>query len=171
MPYYIGDVIKDADQLIARTPEAFRKSGIDVRIQTRVEKADPANKAVHLSDGTTIAYDYLVIGTGTVASLPRIPGLEAEGIFTLKNLSDTLRMKSYMKDKSCRKAVIVGAGFIAMEMAEALKMAGMETVIVHRGALPVSRWDKEFSKLMLEELDRQGVSFLTNREITAVEKA
>jgi len=87
----------------------------------------------------------------------------------LKSLPDALRMKSYLKDKKCRKAIIVGAGFIAMEMAEGLRNLGMETAIVHRGILPASRWDKEFAELMLKELDRNSVSFLVNRQVTAIE--
>jgi len=170
MPYYIGDVIKDESRLVARTPEKFRQSGIDVKINTRALEADGVNKTVRLSDGAVIPYDFLVIGTGALASLPMIPGIESDGVFTLKNLPDALRMKTYLKERQGRKAVIVGAGFIAMEMAEALRNIGMETVIVHRGALPASRWDREFSKLMLEELSRNNVSFLTNREITAIEK-
>ncbi len=170
MPYYIGDVIKDESRLIARTPEKFRESGIDVRINTRAEEADPLKKTVKLSDGTTIPYDFLVLGTGAAATLPKIPGIEKEGVFTLKNLADAINMKAYLKDRQCRKAVIVGAGFIAMEMAEALRTAGMETAIVHRGTLPASRWDREFAKLMLEELDRNDVAFLGNREPMAVEE-
>jgi NADPH-dependent 2,4-dienoyl-CoA reductase/sulfur reductase-like enzyme len=101
--------------------------------------------------------------------LPKIPGIEKKGVFTLKNLSDAIRMKAYLKERQCRKAVIVGAGFIAMEMAEALTTAGMDTVIVHRGNLPASRWDKEFGTLILDELNRNNVSFLPDREIYAVE--
>lgn len=168
MPYYIGDVIKDEKRLVARTPEAFQLSGIDVRINARAEEADPLKKTVRLSGGTVIPYDFLVIGTGAGASFPQIPGIEGEGVFTLKTLPDALRMKAYLKERQCRKAVIVGAGFIAMEMAEALRTTGMDTTIVHRGELPASRWDREFAKLMLEELGRNNVSFLTNREILAV---
>jgi NADPH-dependent 2,4-dienoyl-CoA reductase/sulfur reductase-like enzyme len=168
MPYYIGDVIKDEKRLIARTPEAFRQSGIDVRINAQAEEADPVKKTVRLSDNTIIPYDFLVIGTGAGALLPQIPGIEMEGVFTMKNLPDALRMKAYLKEKQCRRAVIVGAGFIAMEMAEALRTIGMETIIVHRGELPANRWDKEFSKVMLDELVRNNVSFLTNRATLAV---
>ena len=168
MPYYIGDVIKEEKLLVARTPEAFRQSGIDVRINARAEEADPSKKTVRLSDGTVIPYNFLVIGTGAGASLPKIPGIDREGVFTMKNLPDALRMKAYLKERQCRMAVIVGAGCIAMEMAEALRSAGMDTTIIHRGELPASRWDKEFAKLMLEELIRNNVAFLTNRATLAV---
>jgi NADPH-dependent 2,4-dienoyl-CoA reductase/sulfur reductase-like enzyme len=170
MPYYIGDVIKDEKRLVARTPEAFRRSGIDVRINTRVEEADSSKATVRLADGTVVPYDFLVIATGAGASLPQIPGIDRQGVFTLKNLPDALRMKAYLKQKPCRSAVIVGAGFIAMEMAEALRTAGMETIIVHRGELPASRWDREFAKVILEELTNNKVTFLADRAVSAVEE-
>ena len=116
MPYYIGDVIKDHNHLVARTPERFRESGIDVRLQTRVDDIDAAEKVVRLSDGTILAYDILVLGTGTTPFVPAIPGIDLEGVFTLKKLSDALRIKSYLKEKQCRKALIVGAGFIGQNI-------------------------------------------------------
>ena len=127
MPYYIGDVIKDEKMLIARTPEQFRETGIDVRIDTRVEEVDPKAKRVRLADGETLPYDVLVLGTGTMALMPGIPGEEREGVFTLKKLSDALRIKAWLRDVPCRKAIIVGAGFIGMEMSEALRNLGIET--------------------------------------------
>ena len=76
MPYYIGDVIKDDNRLVARTPEKFRESGIEVRLQTRVDEIDADEKVVRLSDGTILAYDTLVFGTGTTPFVPAIPGLD-----------------------------------------------------------------------------------------------
>jgi NADPH-dependent 2,4-dienoyl-CoA reductase/sulfur reductase-like enzyme len=140
-----------------------------VRINTRAEEANAQSKVIRLSDGSTISYDSLVIATGAASSLPKIPGTDKNGVFTLKSLSDAIRIKAYLKERHCRNAVIVGAGFIAMEMAEALSTAGMDTVIIHRGRLPAGRWDQEFGTLMLEELKRHNVSFLVDREVYAIE--
>jgi NADPH-dependent 2,4-dienoyl-CoA reductase/sulfur reductase-like enzyme len=170
MPYYIGDVIQEEKKLIARTPEKFRETGIDVRIETRAEEVDERAREVRLSGGTKLPYDILVLGTGTIALTPGIPGEEQDGVFTLKKFTDALRIKAWLKEVPCRKAIIVGAGFIGMEMAEALRRRDIETVVHHRGILPVNRWDPEFSKVVLEELQRNGVEFVTGSELKAVEE-
>ena len=170
MPYYIGDVIKDEKRLVARTPEKFKESGIDVRLKTRVDDIDADERVVRLSDRTILPYDDLVIGTGTASFVPPIPGIELEGVFTLKKLTDAIRIKAYLKERQCRKAVIVGAGFIGMEMTEAFRGLGLETQIVHRGTVPVNRWDPELSSMVLEELNRYNVPFLTKTEIVSIEQ-
>ena len=170
MPYYIGDVIKDEKSLIARTPEKFRESGIDVRTDTPVEEIDPQKRLVRLAGGETLPYDVLVLGTGTKPLMPGIPGEEREGVFTLKRLSDAIRIKARLQDLSCRKAIIVGAGFIGMEMSEAIRSLGIEAQVFHRASLPVNRWDPEFGKIILEELGRHQVGFVPDVETRAVEE-
>src|SRR5512137_1312893 len=105
MPYYIGDVIKDKEELIVRTPEEFRKAGIDVMLRTAVDGVDPAKGAVSLSTGEDLPYDVLVLGTGAEAVWPGIPGQDLEGVFPLKNLTDGLRLKSFIDTAKCKKAV------------------------------------------------------------------
>jgi NADPH-dependent 2,4-dienoyl-CoA reductase/sulfur reductase-like enzyme len=170
MPYYIGDVIKDEKKLIARTPEKFRETGIDVRIDTRVEEVDPKGGRVRLADGEALPYDILVLGTGTTPLLPGIPGETLEGVFTLKRFTDAIRIKAWLREVPCRKAIIVGAGFIGMEMCEAIRNLGIETQVFHRGTLPVNRWDPEFSQAVLDELRWHGVDFVTETEMRAVEE-
>jgi CoA-dependent NAD(P)H sulfur oxidoreductase len=167
MPYYIGDVIKDEKKLVARTPEKFRETGIDVRIDSRVEEVEAGE--VRLADGTRLPCDVLVLATGTTPLMPGIPGETLEGVFTLKNLSDALRIKAWLREVPCRKAIIVGAGFIGMEMCEALRNLGIETQLFHRGTLPVNRWDPEFAQVVLDELRRHGVDFVTDTETYTVE--
>lgn len=156
--------------MIARTPEQFEKTGVHVKLNTRVEEIDTERGTVQLSNNETMPYDTLVMGTGSDVFLPDIPGLGLEGVFKLKNLTDAIRIKSYIKDKGCRKAIILGAGFIAMEMSEALTNLGLETRIVYRGELPVKKWDPEFSKMILEELIKNGVGFFPHRTPVAIEK-
>ena len=170
MPYYIGDVIQDEKKMIARTPEQFGKTGVNVKLNTRVEEIDTEKGVVRLSNDETMPYDTLVMGTGSDVFLPDIPGLDLEGVFKLKNLTDAIRIKSYIKEKGCRKAIILGAGFIAMEMSEALTNLGLETKVVYRGELPVKKWDPEFSKMILEELNENRVCFIPHRTPVAIEK-
>ena len=170
MPYYIGDVIKDSKKLIARTPEKFQETGIQVRLNTRIEEIRADEGVVLLAEGERRSYDTLVVATGAVATLPDIPGTGLEGVFVLKNLRDGINIKEYIRERRCKKAVLVGAGFIAMEMAEALKTIGLETRIVYRGELPVKKWDPAFSAVILEELTDKGVIFMPHQSPIAVEK-
>ncbi len=170
MPYYIGDVIKDSKNLIARTPEKFEETGVRVELGTCVEGIETDRGEVLLADGRRLSYDTLVIGTGAVATLPDIPGTTRDGVFTLKNLRDGINIREYIKRNRCRRAIIVGAGFIAMEMSEALRNLGLETSVVYRGELPVKKWDPVFSRVVLDELVNNGVSFITHNSPVAVEK-
>jgi NADPH-dependent 2,4-dienoyl-CoA reductase/sulfur reductase-like enzyme len=170
MPYYIGDVIQDAKNLIARTPEQFAKTGIDVRLHTKVEEIDTEKGVVRISGGEIMPYDTLVMGTGSKAFMPDIQGLDLAGVFTLKNLTDAIGIKSYIREHRCRKAIIVGAGFIAMEMSEALRKLDLETAVVYRGDRPVRRWDPEFSEMIREELVRHDVDFITHVIPTSIER-
>src|SRR4030042_1275361 len=140
MPYYIGDVIKQENSLIGRTPEKFRETGVDVRINTRVEEVDEKAGHVRLSVGTNLPYDLLVLGTGTVPLMPGIPGEDREGVFTLKKLTDAIRIKAWLRDVPCRKVIIIGAGFIGMEMSEAIRDRGIKTRFFPRGTRPATRW-------------------------------
>ena len=95
MPYYIGDVIKESKKLVIRTPEEFKKTGIDVKIKTRVDHVDPQKGSLSLSDGTSLPYDFLVMATGAEAVRLDIPGRDLEGVYVFRNLTDGLKMKSY----------------------------------------------------------------------------
>jgi len=170
MPYYIGDVIKDANKLTARTPEKFREGGIEVMQNNRVERVDTDAQEVLLEDGAKIPYDILALGTGTTAMRAGIPGEDMDGVFVLKHLGDALNIKRYLKDNKCQKAIVVGAGFIGMEVCEAFATLGMETSVVHRGQYPANRWDPELSGFILEEIRKNQVTFHTNMQIIAIEK-
>jgi len=169
MPYYIGDVIKDPKKLIARTPEKFEETGVRVRLETRVEEIEADRGEVLLAGGERLPYDLLVVATGAEATLPDIPGATLEGTFVLKNLRDGINIKEYITKHQCRKAAIVGAGFIAMEMGEALQTLGLETRIVYRGELPIKKWDPAFSQVALDELTDKGVIFMPHQTPIAVE--
>ncbi|MBN1383045.1 MAG: FAD-dependent oxidoreductase [Deltaproteobacteria bacterium] len=170
MPYFIGDLIKDVNHLVARTPEKFRESGVDVRINTRVEGINEAKGVVELSDGTALPFDILALATGTDAFVPPIPGADQEGIFTLKRLPDAVNIKHFIEKEKCRKAVIVGGGFIGMEMCEALTTKNIETSVIDLAPRPVMRWDSEFTKVIIEEMERHGVPFLPETKTLSIEK-
>ncbi len=169
MPYYIGDVIRDENMLVARTPEKFREAGIEVRLHATVESIDVVQGRLRMTDGERLPYDVLVLATGAEPRLPAGPGFELPGVFLLKNLEDAVRIKAHVSRSACRRAVVIGAGFIGMEMCEALRERGMETTVIHRGELPVARWDAEFAREILAALERNGVDFLANTELHGIE--
>ncbi len=170
MPYFISDAIKDPKRLIARTPEKFIETGVDVRINHRVEEIDGKNASVILSSGEKIPWDVLVFGTGMNVRMPGIPGEEMEGVFSLREYNDSIRIKNWLKETNCRKAIILGAGFIALEMSESFRTLGIETSMYYRGNLPASRWDPEYSQVILDELTRNGVTFVPRAKLKAIEK-
>jgi len=170
MPYYIGDVIKESKRLVIRTPEEFKKTGIDARVRTNVEGIDAQKGLVHLAGGESIPYDYLVMATGADAVRLDIPGKDLEGVCVIRNLMDTLKMKTYLNEGTCKKAVLIGAGYIGMEMCEALRNVGVEVKVVDILPRPAFRWDPEFTKMLVEELGKNQVEFLPETKPLAIEK-
>ncbi len=169
MPYYIGDVIKDEKKLVARTPEKFRETGVDTRIGIAAASIDRVNKNVLLSDAKSISYDILALGTGTTAFVPKAPGIEKEGVFVLKTLPDAIAIKSYLRDSPVRKALIVGAGFIGLEMCEALSSRNVQTDVIDLAPRPAMRWDPEFSKTIHDVLTGHGIGFFPNTGLKSIE--
>ena len=170
MPYYIGDVIKESKRLVIRTPEEFKKTGIDVKIKTRVDSVDPQKGSLSLSDGTSLPYDFLVMATGAEAIRLDIPGRDLEGVYVFRDLTHALKMKSYLNEQSCKKAVLIGAGYIGMEMCEALRSLGIEVKVMDILPRPAVRWDAEFTKMIVEELAKNQVQFLPETKPLAIEK-
>jgi NADPH-dependent 2,4-dienoyl-CoA reductase/sulfur reductase-like enzyme len=142
---------------------------VKVRLNSRVREIDTEKGEIRFENSETLPYDDLVLATGATATVLDVPGADTEGVFVLKNLRDGIDIKNYINEKSCRKAIIIGAGFISMEMSEGLRNLGIETEIVHRGKLPVARWDPEFSKLVLDELVKNNVSFTTKTSPLSIE--
>lgn len=170
-PYYIGDIIKDQRKLVARSPEEFRKRGVEVQLDTEVVNINPGAKVIETKDNLMLPYDFLVIGTGTSAFVPDIPGRELPGVYSLRNLEDAIHIKIWLREQNAKKVVIIGGGFIGLEMSEALHAAGISTTIIHKDPLPANRWDGELSSVMLEELQSHGVEFIGNAQAKAIEKS
>ena len=144
LPYYIGGVIEERDKLFVQTPEAFStRFRIDVRTENEAIFIDRKRKTVTIrqssEDTYEESYDKLVISTGASPVRPPLPGIDLSGIFTLRNVTDTDRIKEYIKSHAPRKAVIVGAGFIGLEMAENLHTQGAKVSIVEMGNQVISK--------------------------------
>ena len=170
-PYYIGDMIKDENRLVARTPEEFHKRGVEVQLDTEVVSINPDANVIETRDGLMMPYDFLVVGTGTTPFVPDIPGRDLPGVYSLKNLEDAIHIKSWLRERKAKRVVIIGGGFIGLEMSEALHAAGISTTVIHKDPLPANRWDGELSAVMLEELQSHGVEFIGNAQAKAIEKS
>lgn len=177
IPYFIGGVVKDVEQLIARSPQTFRdKYRIDVRIGQEVVEIDPAAGRVRFEDrsgGTEgwESYDQLLIATGATPFCPQVPGADAEGIFGLSTLQSGIRVKQDLAAHQPRRVVIVGGGYIGLEMAEAFVLLGLEVSLVQRGPQVMETLDPDMGAQLSEALRDLGVTLYLEETLTGFEAA
>lgn len=170
LPYYLGNVIEERERLFVQTPESFGKRfNIDVRVKSEVIDIDTAAKQVHIrtSDGReyTESYDKLLLSPGASPVRPPLPGIDNEGIFTLRNVADTDRIKSYMQQKKIKNAVIVGGGFIGLEMAENLHHTGAKVSIIEMGNQVMNPIDFSMASLVHKHLQEKGIQLLLGEAV------
>ena len=175
LPYYIGGVISDRDNLFVQTPEGFGKRfNIDVRVENEVTDIDTAAKTVTVkkADGSsyTESYDKLLLSPGSTPVVPPLKGIESEGIFTLRNVTDTDRIKSYLNTHKVQDAVVVGGGFIGLEMAENLKHAGARVSIVEMADQVMAPVDFSIASHVHRHLMDQGVDLWLNTGVSHFEQ-
>lgn len=174
LPYYIGNVITERERLFVQTPEAFGKRfRVDVRTRLEVTEVNLQKKTVTVrtSDGDMYveAYDKLLLSPGASPVRPPLPGIESEGIFTLRNVSDTDRIKTYMQQHAVKRAVIVGGGFIGLEMAENLHHAGAEVAVVEMADQVMGPVDYSMAALVHEHLLQKGVKLYLKQAVESFE--
>lgn len=175
LPYYIGGTIADRDRLFVQTPEAFgRRFNIDVRVRSEVLSIDKEAKKVKIKspDGSVYeeSYDKLLMSPGAMPLIPPLPGIGSEGIFTLRNVADTDAVKSYMKEHAVRRAAIVGAGFIGLEMAENLHEAGVEVAIIEMADQVMTPVDYSMAAIVHQHLQQKDVRLYLKTAVSAFEK-
>lgn len=175
LPYYIGGEIAERDKLLVVTPERLRtRYKLDVRARTVVEAIDRSARKVRareLESGRVYeeAYDKLILAPGAAPLRPPIPGIDLPGIFTLRNLQDMDRIKQKLDD-GVRQAVIVGAGFIGLELVENLVRRGIATTVVELQDQVLPPFDKEMTTPIAQELAGKGVSLLLGQSAEAFEQ-
>lgn len=175
LPYYIGGVIADREKLFVQTPQAFgRRFNLDVRVRSEVIAIHPSEKTVDIrtSDGKTYSetYDKLLLSPGASPVRPPLRGIDYEGIFTLRNVNDTDRIKEYLQSHSVKRAVIIGAGFIGLEMAENLQEAGAEVAIVEMANQVMAPIDFSMASLVHEHLLQKGVRLYLEQAVASFER-
>jgi NADPH-dependent 2,4-dienoyl-CoA reductase/sulfur reductase-like enzyme len=165
LPYYIGGVIKERDELLVQTAESMKsRFNIDVRVRSEVIKVDTDNKKVTVkSDSKGIyeeTYDYLVLAPGAKAIKPGIPGINSNKIFTLRNIADMDAIKDYIDKKGVSSVVVAGGGFVGVEMAENLKLKGLNVVIVEAASHILAPFDSDIVVSVEKELVKNGVDLV-----------
>ncbi len=170
LPYLLSGMVESRDRLVARTPEKFAEGNIDMRVRHRVQKILPGTKkltVLDLATGETFEdfYDRLVVATGARAALPPIPGADLDGIFELRFLTDADEVLRYTKAQSTGKAVVVGGGYIGLEVAENLCRMGMEVSIIEGEDRVALAYGSEVSERVEAELKRNGIRVFTGERV------
>jgi NADPH-dependent 2,4-dienoyl-CoA reductase/sulfur reductase-like enzyme len=173
IPYYISGTVETLDELIVRSPEAFRqKYNIDVRTEHLVLGVDPENNRINVLDKKADKkiwqnYDQLLIATGAKAFCPDLPGTDAEGVFGISTLKSGINIERYLKEKKPLRAVIVGGGYIGLEMAEALLIRGLNVSLVNRQPQVMNTLDPDMGVMVSDAMRNLGVNLYLGEELKA----
>ena len=175
LPYYIGGVIEDPEELTLQTPESFfARFRVDVRVRHEVTAIHPDRKTVavtNLETGEAFeeSYDKLLLSPGAKPVLPKLSGMDVPGLFTLRTVEDTLRIKKYIEEQQPKSAVLAGGGFIGLELAENLRELGLDVTIVQRPKQLMSPFDADMAALIHGEMRRHGVKLALGHTVEGFE--
>ncbi len=175
LPYYIGGEIKEKSSLTLQTPKSFfSRFNVDVRTFSEVIAINAANKTVEVKniktgEIVTENYDKLVLSPGAAPIKPKIEGVDNDKVFTLRNIPDTYRIKDYIDQKGPKKAVVVGGGYIGIEMAESLSDAGLEVTIVELMDHVIATIDFDMACDVHNHLRQKGVNLILKDGVKAIE--
>lgn len=176
LPYYIGDVIQDRNKLFVQTAASFQQRfNIEARVRTEVTAIDRVRKVVYARDCETgreyeESYDKLVLSPGAAPFRPALPGIQHEGIFTIRNVHDTDAMKAYIQHRQVRRSVVIGAGFIGVEMAENLHRLGVKVTIVEMAPQILPPLDPPAAAILQQHVRSKGVELILGSTVTGFEK-
>jgi NADPH-dependent 2,4-dienoyl-CoA reductase/sulfur reductase-like enzyme len=164
IPYFVAEQVSEVDALVARSPEEHRKNGIDVRTGHEVVEIDVNRRRVRVRDlvgggEREEPFDQLVVATGSVPSRPDVPGADSDGIFGVQTLADGVTVRQAVDESAPRRAVVVGGGYVGLEMAEALVRRGLEVALVDRTAQPMAATlDEEMGAILADAVRAIGVT-------------
>lgn len=174
LPYYIGGIIQEKSALTLQTPESFKaRYNIDVRVLNNAVRINPEKKIVVVEDlktGTTYEqpYDKLILSPGAEPIRPNIEGIESPHVFTLRNIPDMMRIKEFIQTKNPHKAVVIGGGYIGLEMVENLIAAGIETSIVELSDHIIGSLDFDMATEVHRLLKEKGMHLFLNNGVRAI---
>ncbi|MFE2276804.1 FAD-dependent oxidoreductase [Streptomyces sp. NPDC059454] len=173
IPYWVGGDVPERDRLIARTAEEHRARDIDLRLRTEVTELDLDRGRVRARDVDSGAeswtsYDKLVIATGARPIRPELPGMDAPGVHGVQTLDDGQALLDTLSRTRGRRAVVVGAGYIGVEMAEAMLNRGYEVTVVNRGEEPMATLDPDMGRLVRRAMEGMGITMVNDAEVTGL---
>ncbi|MEW2635290.1 FAD-dependent oxidoreductase [Streptomyces sp. NPDC048389] len=173
IPYWVSGDVGTREELIARTPQEHRERAIDLRMRTEVTEIDVPGGRVRSRDLETgeeawTGYDKLVIATGARPVRPALPGIDAPGVHGVQTLDDGQALLDTLDRTDGRRAVVVGAGYIGVEMAEALLKHGYEVTVVDRGEQPMATLDPDMGRLVHDAMSGMGITTVPGTAVTAI---
>ncbi|MGL4561496.1 MAG: CoA-disulfide reductase [Brevinema sp.] len=172
LPYYVGDEFSDTKEMIVRSLEAFQKLNIDVRLFHEVISVDSDTKTIHVKNTqtnqqSTIQYDKFLISTGAVPLIPNIPGIDLQGVYTLTKMEDGIAIKKSLDN--VQNVVIIGAGFIGLEIAEAMLHHGKKVTLIERSSRISQRvFDLEMTEHLEAFVKKSGVDLHVDEEVQSI---
>ena len=179
LPYYLSKEVEDYRQLIAVSPEAARdERGLDVRTECAVESIDVSKKEVHVHEKSSAktkkySYDKLVLATGAVSIRPSMPGIELQNVFTLRNLEDGIAIRDFI-DRGYQqtgdsprlpRVVIIGAGYIGMELCESFRKRGLDVTVVEKMDRVLGTMDATVAAIVEDKIRKEGVKFFKETSV------
>ena len=176
LPYYIGDVITDPEELTLQTPESFfSRFRVDMKVRHEVTAIHPERKTVSVKNLETDevfeeSYDKLILSPGAKPTQPRLPGVGIDTLFTLRTVEDTFRIKEYINQNHPKSAVLAGGGFIGLELAENLRELGMDVTIVQRPKQLMNPFDADMASMIHSEMRKHGVKLALGYTVEGFEE-
>ena len=176
LPYYIGGVIQDPEELTLQTPESFfSRFRVSMRVRHEVTAIHPDRKTVSVTNLETgeefeEGYDKLILSPGAKPTQPRLPGVGLDKLFTLRTVEDTFRIKAYISENHPKSAVLAGGGFISLELAENLRELGMDVTIVQRPKQLMNPFDADMASFIHSEMRRHGVKLALGHTVEGFEE-
>ncbi|NEK56425.1 FAD-dependent oxidoreductase [Geodermatophilus sabuli] len=174
IPYWISGAVESEAALVARTPEQHRAAGLDVRMRTEVVGIDLDRRVVHwrdLEDGGSGVepFDELVYATGSVPMRPPVPGIDAAGVYGVQVLDDGVALRAELDAGHVRRVVVVGGGYIGLEIAEACRVRGLTVTVVDRSATPIGTFDPDIGEFVTEAVRREGIELVLSDPVAAID--
>lgn len=175
LPYYVGGSIAERSKLVVQTPEAMNsRFNIDIRTESDVISIDAINKKVLVDSKERgqyeESYDALILSPGAKPIVPPLPGITSSKIYSLRNIPDVDKIKAKVTEQNTKSAVVIGGGFIGVEMAENLREAGLEVTLIEAGPQILAPLDQEMSSILAKELEEQGVNLVFSDRVEGFEE-